>query len=578
MADARNERARMTAAAALAALLALVVVLIAPQPGTAAGDPAARAVKKRTEVLVRSTAHDAKSIRETYVRVHYPLPKSAPAHPKACDYIGYLRYRNPSGPRNPKNADAVIVAIPGFLGGAASFDQIARNVVRAAAKRGRDVEFWGLDRRANCLEDLRGLHAEARARDERVAFGYYFGDRRVKGKRFGGFVSREDAEFLKTFGLKRTLQDWYRVIQRLPRKVRARKLICGGHSLGGPLTAAFASWDFDGNPQTTRDAGFRQCAGLFGLDTGLDLNAFSPGTPGGGAVSGLVAQSGGSPYVDAPPLTPRTIQTLTIMGPVAHFRPNRESLVNRLIPDTPEFELTLRTLYSKDATSFASGEPNPREIRLTNAGVLGGVLDDNSAGISILRSSLGFIKGGPLTDKNFPAPDPTLALPEETNGPLYSWYGYRRTGRKGGPIALNDGGEPYTTRESEISSIRELARVLFEGPSNFVEQYFPLRLLTDVAAASPDDYPQLRYDGVSKRPALLIQAGDSDSNENPDAGPPQKGTPPNDKLLSREVILPGYNHLDVVTAARRQNDGRPEGSSHTLLNFTLAAVRAAKRR
>jgi hypothetical protein len=45
--------------------------------------------------------------------------------------------------------------------------------------------------------------------------------------------------------------------------------------------------------------------------------------------------------------------------------------------------------------------------------------------------------------------------------------------------------------------------------------------------------------------------------------------------LSREVILPGYNHLDVVTAARKQNDGRPEPSSRTLTNFTLKVVKAA---
>jgi hypothetical protein len=45
--------------------------------------------------------------------------------------------------------------------------------------------------------------------------------------------------------------------------------------------------------------------------------------------------------------------------------------------------------------------------------------------------------------------------------------------------------------------------------------------------------------------------------------------------LTKELILPAYNHLDVVTAARRQNDGRPEPSSRTITNFTLKAVKAA---
>ncbi len=56
------------------------------------------------------------------------------------------------------------------------------------------------------------------------------------------------------------------------------------------------------------------------------------------------------------------------------------------------------------------------------------------------------------------------------------------------------------------------------------------------------------------------------------------GEPPNEKRLSREVILPGYNHLDVVTAARRQNDGRPEGSSRALSDFALKVIAARKRR
>ena len=35
--------------------------------------------------------------------------------------------------------------------------------------------------------------------------------------------------------------------------------------------------------------------------------------------------------------------------------------------------------------------------------------------------------------------------------------------------------------------------------------------------------------------------------------------------------MPGYNHLDVATAARRQNDGRPEPTSKA-----LAALRARR--
>ena len=66
---------------------------------------------------------------------------------------------------------------------------------------------------------------------------------------------------------------------------------------------------------------------------------------------------------------------------------------------------------------------------------------------------------------------------------------------------------------------------------------------------------------------------DSDGNDAPDEGPTQTGEKPNDKDLSREAILPGYNHLDVATAAWRQNDGRREGSSLELARFMLKVIR-----
>ena len=64
------------------------------------------------------------------------------------------------------------------------------------------------------------------------------------------------------------------------------------------------------------------------------------------------------------------------------------------------------------------------------------------------------------------------------------------------------------------------------------------------------------------------RAGDSSSNAAAaDEGPPIKGDPPNGKRLSRTITIPGYNHLDVLDAARRQNDGRPEPTAKALAGF-----------
>ena len=84
--------------------------------------------------------------------------------------------------------------------------------------------------------------------------------------------------------MEQTVRDWNAVMTNgIPsRAVRRRKMFCGGHSLGGPLTTAYAGWDFDGNPATTADAGYEQCAGFFGLDTSLTTGGgdASPAGPG----------------------------------------------------------------------------------------------------------------------------------------------------------------------------------------------------------------------------------------------------------------------------------------------------------
>ncbi len=561
-------RGRIVAAGLCASVAALAGV---PAAAVAAGEV--------TETPIASAAPGAKRVLTSHVSIVDPLPESAGPHPKACDSIGYLRFRSSEGPEESKRADAVITLIPGFLAGASSFDVLARNVVRDAAKRGKDVEVWGIDRRANCLEDYHGITAAAEAGDASLAYDYYWGGQEVAGKRFEGFVEPTDAGFLGSFGLERTLRDWNTVITTsMPgQKRREKKLVCGGHSLGGPLTASYAGWDFDGDPATDIDAGYRQCAGLVGLDTTLSLSGGSGGAPGAGPILDAAGQSGAAPFVNVSPLTPETIQVTPVFAVGAYFQP-QETQLNTELPHTTNLDIAQRVLFSKDAAHFASGSPDIREFTLTNEVVLGGVFDDNSAGLSFLRASLGSVAGGPLADKDFPTPSGGhLALPEDPATPLYSWQRYRQVGAPGVPLELNDSGVPYTSREGEVTEMKQFARALFETPTaNFTEQYFPVKILTDVVAAETGAFDDLRYDGVAEKPGLLIQAGDSNDNDPPDEGPVTPGpAPPNDLPASREVVIPGYNHIDVTTAARKQNDGRREPSSRALLNFTLKVVREA---
>src|SRR5947207_15984514 len=96
-----------------------------PEPGTIVSQP------------FRSLAPDANLVKEDFVRVYYPLPKADGPHPAKCDWISYLRWRSADGPSNASKSDAVLVLIPGFLGGAGSFDEVARNTIANAAARGK---------------------------------------------------------------------------------------------------------------------------------------------------------------------------------------------------------------------------------------------------------------------------------------------------------------------------------------------------------------------------------------------------------------------------------------------------------
>jgi hypothetical protein len=288
----------------------------------------------------------------------------------------------------------------------------------------------------------------------------------------------------------------------------------------------------------------------------------------------------GSPYVNTAPLVPETIQLPPIFGVGAFVDPDGTDLLANL-PHSTNVDLAQRFLFSRDAANFATGSPSIRDFKVTNEVSLAGVFDDNSAPLFFMRSSLGFMTGGELTDKNFPSPDPTLALPEDTGAPLYSWQNYDEVGRDGASIPLNDEGDPYTSREGEASDIREFARISFDAPANFIEQYFPTKLLTDLQDAGKGersgDLSHLMYDGPARRPAVVVRAGDSANNAAAvDTGAPIKGDPPNAKPLSRSITVPGYNHLDVLTAARRQNDGRPEPTARALAGFAHAVLAAAR--
>jgi pimeloyl-ACP methyl ester carboxylesterase len=175
----------------------------------------------------------------------------APATPARYDRVGVLEV----GPRNAPN---VLVLNPGTSASAAYFAPLAKTIVRKTD----GWQVWAVERRENLLEDHSVLNRAKRGRASgEELFNYYLGflaDSSI-APHFE-FIPDEDVAFGREWGMRVQIADLRRVVQAAQR--RGRRVVVGGHSLGGTITTAYATWDFGGRP------GARGLSGLVYIDGG----------------------------------------------------------------------------------------------------------------------------------------------------------------------------------------------------------------------------------------------------------------------------------------------------------------------
>jgi pimeloyl-ACP methyl ester carboxylesterase len=237
--------------------------------------------------------------------LEYAVPADSPIRQLLGDApdlnrVEYVRtaYTQPSRPT------AILILIPGFLGGAGTFDPIARDLVREFNGR---LEVWAVDRRSSLLEDRRGaLHARSGAEtaadlagvQQALAKGvrFYFptSDLDDDGNPDGPFLlpdavpgdgpsafQRMEQDDLRAFGaywgVDTYVRDWRELVRKARRIVGPKGLVLfGGHSMGTTWTGVFAAYDFDPGPGI--EAGHELVDGLLLLEGG-GTRAPSPGVP-----------------------------------------------------------------------------------------------------------------------------------------------------------------------------------------------------------------------------------------------------------------------------------------------------------
>ncbi len=165
---------------------------------------------------------------------------AAPGTPARFDKVGGHQSSVRATPRTS------LVLRTGDLGpaGAAYFVPLAQWIV--AKTKGWQV--WSVERRENLLEDQSELNAfkEGKATATQL-FDYYLGY--LKNPSITPHyqvVSNASVTFAKQWGMNVAVQDLHDVIGSAHKL--GGKVVLGGHSLGGAVVTAYATWDFKGHP------------------------------------------------------------------------------------------------------------------------------------------------------------------------------------------------------------------------------------------------------------------------------------------------------------------------------------------
>jgi pimeloyl-ACP methyl ester carboxylesterase len=176
---------------------------------------------------------------------------AAPGTPAKYNKVGVIKV-GPSGAKN------VLVLEPGTSAAAAYFVPLAKWIVSKTT----GWQVWAVERRENLLEDQSelNLYKEHKVTTTQL-FDYYLGY--IKDSSITDHyqpVANSTVEFAKQWGVNVAVQDLHVVIGAA--KKLGGKVVLGGHSLGGSVVTAYATWDFAGH------AGADDLAGLVYIDGG----------------------------------------------------------------------------------------------------------------------------------------------------------------------------------------------------------------------------------------------------------------------------------------------------------------------
>lgn len=504
--------------------------------------------------------------RVSYVRTYVARPNAAP-------------------PR------AIVIFVPGFLGGAGTFTPLAEQLVQ---KYNGNLEVWTVDRRPNQLEDRRGsdhtqdLIATATSDDEirdalyAGTFFYLPEDGSIDTNENGEIdpptelpdalgalrsyvqLAQDDVRFFAHWGVDTYLRDWKMLADAARQIVGPDGVVLfGGHSQGTYWASVFAAYDFDPNPAVV-DAGYSHVDGLVLLEGG--------GGGGGSAnkpdlatyqatVAALATAGGPDVYLD-------DFQGINpaILGPAAELA----GLSGIHAPEDPAIVQRTSVFGGPPFTLFFTAP-------FDNRAQIGFFLDDDTQPITAFRASIGFSDdgantllpgGGFLGSFYFAQPNADLRRWKDFDDPTLPTCPPNTANVSPGCAIIDNGARPAPTatprvwgREAEVTSLDDILEIQ-TAPSNFVEWYFGAgrpsldaayglnsnALVAESVAATGNEGPLVITQNGNVNVPVLCLGGSNGLTPLESSFASYLGsiaTPAADQEIA---ILEGYAHLDPLTA------------------------------
>ncbi len=482
-------------------------------------------------------------------------PVAGVGTPPELNRTQVVRYRQDVEPAiEPR---AILIGMPGFLGGGPSYEGLARDMVLRGAASGEALEVWMIDRRSNQLEDLRGMHAAEAADDPEIANGYYFGSDTVGGQAFDGFLPQDELLFESEWGLATHVEDLHAVVSLIDEAQRRGHVFLLGHSLGAMFAELYAAWRFeDGSRPIDELAGIVLLDGLL-APTPITESEYENGAEGLIPSPGLNAVRTTEPFTELPLLGVGVVARAEIMA-----------MRTLLAPDE------VRVDGSRDRTLGLLMGLSPAAVpALSNAAAFSLPFDDEFSALGFLKTKLGTLVGGPI----------------ETYTSLLAMAESRRP---------SDPDVTYTWEDNELTSVEVFAEAFSHGATNYAEWYFPSRLRLDINAAGganlAEDSWQANYgirafDGaLNDAPILCVPAelfGPATNCEGVRSrvaaeigeGRPHAGVTRDDELGFRIIDATDLAHLDPTMARDSEDNPVPaaverfvmEHASEGLVSFTV---------